>query len=199
MGQAVKHKIQYPGATPYQDRHGKRRWRFRKGGFSAELGTDYGSDEFISRYEAALKGHRVRGLIGAERTVPGSVSALVASWYRSPEFLDLADSTKRNYRGIIEKFREKHGKKPIAQLERRHVQAMLAEKAETPAAANNLRKRLIQLLDHAISLDWRGDNPVRATKPYRNTGTGFHSWEEKEIAQFLRSTNPAHWPTEQLP
>ncbi|MFC4216732.1 hypothetical protein ACFP4H_11670 [Pseudophaeobacter arcticus] len=112
MGQAVKHKIQYPGATPYQDRHGK---------------------------------------------------------------------------------------KPIAQLERRHVQAMLAEKAETPAAANNLRKRLIQLLDHAISLDWRGDNPVRATKPYRNTGTGFHSWEEKEIAQFLRSTNPAHWPTEQLP
>lgn len=82
-------------------------------------------------------------------------------------------------------------------VERGHVQAMLAEKAETPAAANNLRKRLIQLLDHAISLDWRGDNPVRATKPYRNTGTGFHSWEEKEIAQFFAVYKPgtlAHRP-----
>lgn len=186
----MKHRKQYPGATPYLDRHGKRRWRFRKGGFSAELGTQYGSDEFVSRYEAALQGHRTRGLIGAEKTVPGSVSALVASWYRSPEFLDLSDSTKRVYRGVVEKFREKHGGKPIAQLERRHVQAMLAEKAETPAAANNLRKRLIQLLDHAVSLDWRGDNPARATKPYRNSGTGFHSWDEKEIAKFFEVHKP---------
>lgn len=186
----MKNRKQYPGATPYMDRHGNRRWRFRKGGFSAELGREYGSDEFVRRYEAALNGHRTRGLIGAERTVPGSVNALVASWYRSPEFLDLSDSTKRVYRGIIEKFREKHGRKPIAQLERRHVQAMLAEKAETPAAANNLRKRLIQLLDHAISLDWRGDNPARATKPYRNAGTGFHSWEENEIARFFGVHKP---------
>ncbi len=30
---------------------------------------------------------------------------------------------------------------------------ILAERAETPTAANNLRKRLIQLMDFAISLD----------------------------------------------
>ena len=186
----MKHKKQYPGATPYTDRHGQRRWRFRKGGFSAELGREYGSEEFIRRYEAAVSGHKTRGLIAAERTIPGSVNALVISWYRSPEFLDLSESTKRNYRGIVEKFRVKHGNKPIAQMERRHVQAMLAEKSETPGAANNLRKRLIQLLDHAIALDWRVDNPARATKPYRNTGTGFHSWEEAEIAQFFAVHKP---------
>lgn len=186
----MKHRKQFPGATPYRDRHGKRRWRFRKGGFSAQLGADYGSEEFIRRYEAALEGHRTRGLIGSERTVPGSVSALVASYYRSPDFLNLADSTKRVYRGIIEPFRAEFGRQPVNQMQRRHVAAILAKKAETPTAANNLRKRLIQILDHAVVLDWRPDNPARATKPYRVESEGFHSWDEGEIARFFDVHKP---------
>lgn len=186
----MKHKRQFPHASPYTDRHGKRRWRFRKGGFSAELGTEYGSDEFVMRYEAALEGHRARGLIGVERTKPGSVSALVASYYRSPDFLGLSDSTKRVYRGVIEKFRSEHGDKPVRAMQRRHVQKILAEKSETPNAANNLRKRLITLLDHAVSLDWRADNPARATKPYRVDSTGFHTWDEGEIARFFEVHKP---------
>jgi len=187
----MKRRKQYPGATPYTDRHGVRRWRFRaKSGFSAELGTDYGSDEFERRYAAALEGNRLRPLPGEARTAPGSVAALVASWYRSPEFLGLADSTRRVYRGIVEPFRAKHGRKPVHLMERRHVADILGEKAETPAAANNLRKRLIQLLDHAVMLDWRKDNPARATKPYKVGGTGFHSWDEGEIARFFEIHKP---------
>ena len=49
----MKRRRQFPGATPYTDRHGRRRWRYRAKGFSAELGTDYGSDDFVARYEAA--------------------------------------------------------------------------------------------------------------------------------------------------
>jgi integrase len=186
----MNHRRQFPDASAYTDRHGKRRWRFRKGGWSAELGTEYGSDDFIRRYEAAQEGHRTRGLIGADRTTAESANALVAMFYRSPEYLGLADSTKRVYRGIIEPFRRKFGHLPIKLLERRHVQKMLAEKANTPAAANNLRKRLIQLLDHAVSLDWRSDNPARTTKPYKMTGTGFHSWDEREIARFFEVHEP---------
>lgn len=181
----MKYKCQFPHAKPYTDCRGRRRWRFRKGGFSAELGTKYGSDEFIMRYEAAVEGHRVRGLIGAERTTPGSVSALVASYYRSPGFLGLSDSTKRTYRGMIEKFRQEHGDKPVKLMQRRHVQKILADRAGTPSAANNLRKRLIALLDHAVSLDWRLDNPARATKPYKIEGSGLHTWDEGEIARFF--------------
>lgn len=151
----MRHKRKFPRASPYTDRHGKRRWRFRKGGFSAELGTCHGGDDFVRRYEAAVEGHRVRGLIGADRIEAGSVTALVASYYRSPEYLGLSDSTKRAYRGVIEKFRAAHGNKPVRLMQRRHVQNNLADKAGTPSAANNLRKRLITLLDHAISLDWR--------------------------------------------
>ena len=181
----MKHRKQYPGASHYTDRHGKRRWRFRKGGFQAELGTEYGSDDFIRRYEAALEGHRTRGLIGVERTRPGSVSALIASYYRSPDFLGLSDSTKSTYRGVIERFRQEHGDKPVKLMQRRHVQNILASRAETPSAANNLRKRLITLLDHAVALEWRQDNPAKATKPYRIDSTGFHTWDEGEIARFF--------------
>ncbi|WP_371055744.1 tyrosine recombinase XerC [Rhodosalinus sp. K401] len=181
----MKKRRQFPYATPYTDRHGRRRWRFRKGGFSAELGTDYGSDEFIRRYEAALEGYRTRGLVGAARTVPGSFSALVASWYQTPGFRALAASTQHNYRRIIEPVREAHGEKPVRLMARRHVQNILAAKADTPAAANNLRKRLIQVLDHAVELEWRADNPARRTKPYRLESTGHHTWQEGEIARFF--------------
>lgn len=72
----MRRRKQFPGATAYFDRHGKRRWRFRKGGFSAELGRDYGTDEFVRRYEDAVNGHTTQGWSG--RTEPDSVSQLVA-------------------------------------------------------------------------------------------------------------------------
>lgn len=188
----MRRKGNFPDAKPYTDRHGKRRWRFRKGGFSRELGAEYGSDEFIRRYEAAhqerLTGKRVGA--GAERTIPGSVNDLVASWYQSPEWRSLQDLTKKTYRGVIEPFRKKHGDKPVNRLERRHVMGFLAEKADTPSAANNLRKRLGQLLDHAIALEWIKSNPARLTKAYKIAGEGFHAWDECEIARFFEVHGP---------
>ena len=181
----MKHKREYPGATPYRDRHGKRRWRYRKGGFSAELGAEYASVGFIRRYEAAVEGQRVKGQIGAGRTVPGSFSALVASWYKSPVFLALSAQTKKDYRSVIEEMRAKHGKKRVSKLERRHIIKLLAEKASTPTRANKLRKRLVQLLDHAIDLGWRTDNPAKTVRPYKVESPGYHTWDEGEIDRFL--------------
>ncbi len=184
----MKQKRQFPGASPYTDRHGQRRWRYRKGGFSRELGTSYGSIDFVQRYEAAMLEHRTGKTngVGATKSIPGSVNDLVASWYQSPEWGGLADLTKKTYRGLVEPFRQKHGDKPVNRLERRHVMGFLAEKSETPSAANNLRKRLGQLLDHAIALDWIKANPARLTKAYKITGNGFHAWDEGEIAQFFK-------------
>lgn len=188
----MKHKRQFPGASPYTDRHGQRRWRYRKGGFSRELGTEYGSPDFVLRYEAALQEHRTgkKAGAGAAATIPGSVNDLIASWYRSAEWSALADLTRKTYRGTLEPFRQKHGNKPVDRLERRHVMGFLAEKAATPSAANNLRKRLAQLLDHAIALDWIKSNPARLTKAYKVAPGGFHPWDEGEIARFFEVHQP---------
>lgn len=185
MGSRVRRRKLYPGATAYHDRHGVRRWRYRRGAFSAEVGREYGSEDFIRRYEAAVSGSRPGPTSGAVRNIPYSVRHLVSLWYRSPGFLDLAPSTQKLYRGIVERFCEHHGDKPVRMMQRRHVQSILAERAETPTAANNLRKRLIQLLDFAIAQDWRLGNLAKATKPYRISGEGFHTWDETEIAKFF--------------
>lgn len=182
----------FPNAKQYRDRHGRTRWRFRHHGLARELGTDFGSDDFKRRYaeaEAELVGPGRAGA-GAHRTIPGTLSDLVISYYKSPEWRGLSESSKRTYRGPIERLRVQHGDKRIAALERRHVMAILAQKADTPAAANNLRKRLAQVLDHAIALDWIKANPARMVKPYRIESGGFHAWDEGEIARFFEVHEP---------
>lgn len=188
----MKRPTAFPFAKDYRDRHGRTRWRYRRKGFARDIGTDFGSDDFKRRYaaaEAEFLGQRAEGA-GADRTRPGTLSALIASYYRSPEWRGLADTTKRTYRGPIEALRAAHGSKPVAELRRKHIMAILGAKADTPAAANNLRKRLAQLLDHAIALDWIKSNPARLVKPYRVESGGFHAWDEGEIARFFEVHEP---------
>ncbi|EYD71605.1 phage integrase family protein [Rubellimicrobium mesophilum DSM 19309] len=191
----MKRKRQFPGATPYTDRHGTRRWRYRKHGKSFELGTSYGSEEFVRRYGEAVKGAKPAGRIGADRTTPGTIADLVARLLDNlTARKDLASSTKANYCGIYERFREEHGWRRVAGLDAHAVERLIAKKTETPAAANNFRKRLSQLLDLAVSLKWLPANPVRETKSLPMPGTGLHTWSEAEIARFFEVHKPGTLP-----
>ena len=80
--------------------NGKRRVRFRdrRTGFSIYLyGTPW-SDEFMRQYAAAQEGSKAKSvtIVGAKRTVAGTVSALIVSYYASPGFRDLKASTQAN-------------------------------------------------------------------------------------------------------
>src|SRR5262245_66641980 len=78
------------------DRHGKRRVRFRRNGVSAYLtGIPWGED-FMRQYAAALQGAQPQpSTIGASRTLPGSINALVVSYYGSPDFRGLRSEERR--------------------------------------------------------------------------------------------------------
>jgi integrase len=167
------------------DRHGKRRVRFRKSGFSTYLTGTPWSGDFMRQYAAALDGVRAQTAnIGAERTIPGSFNALVVSYYRSLEFRELAEISQRNRRNVIERFRAEHGDKPIARLERAHIQSFICAKADTPAAANVLLKTLRVLLNHAVFLGMIPINPVLGVRGFRTKSDGHHTWTEEEVAQF---------------
>ena len=183
----MKHRKQYPNATPYTDTRGKRRWRYRKNGKSFELGTAYGSDEFERRYEAAVLGANIKGMVGADRVKRGTVNDLVARFYKTGSYMALSDGSKATYRGIIEKFRIEHGCNRIQGIKPRHIEDMMATKFNTPNAANNMRKRLSQLLDLAVKLEWIPANPVKQTKAYVVEGGGHHTWTEAEIAGFFKA------------
>lgn len=166
------------------DRHGKRRVRFRKSGFTVYLSGTPWSEDFMRQYAAAFDGVKEQAEVGADRTKPGSFNALCVSYYRSPEFRDLKPSTQVMRRNIIEKFRLAHGDKPMNGLGVAHIKDIIGAKADTPEAANNLLKVLRVILGYAVSVGMIASNPAAAVKKYRSRSEGFHSWSEDEIAQF---------------
>jgi integrase len=159
--------------------------RFRKAGFSDVYlsGTPW-SESFMRQYAAALDQEQTT-VIGAERTKPGTISALIVSYY-TLVFPTLALSTQKLRRPILERFRKDHGDKPVARLEAAHIAAMMAAKAKAPTAANNLHKLLHHLLGHATTLGWITSNPVKLVKRFKIKSDGWHTWSEDEVAQFLQ-------------
>lgn len=170
------------------DRHGKPRWYFRRPGYPRRAlpGLPW-SPQFMAEYAAAMEGDKVE--VGKRQTLPGSVAALVASYYRSADYSGLADTTKRAVRNILENFRADHGDKRVAHMEKRHVLKIMADKAETPDAANRLLRLIRALMGHAIDLGWRRDDPTVGIKKLRHRSEGFTTWEEDHINLFL-----AHYP-----
>jgi integrase len=137
-------------------------------------------------YQAALAGQSAPRLaIGAGRTRPGSIDALIVAYYGSAlSFLSLGASTQRAYRNIIERFRAEHGDKPVAGLTRNHVNAMLAGKVKTPTAANHWLRQVKSLMEFAVEQGYRKDDPTTGIKKIRERTDGIHTWSEVEIAQF---------------
>jgi integrase len=167
------------------DRHGKRRVRFRKDGFSTYLKDTPWSPSFMQQYALALDSLKEQAnSVGAERTIPGSMNALIIKYYQSPEFRGLKASTQTARRSIIESFRRQHGTKPVARLTRAHVKDIIGAKADTPEAANSLLKVLRVILQYAVEDGMIANNPAVGVKRYRSRGEGIHTWTEDEIAQF---------------
>src|SRR6516225_4877988 len=113
-------RIKFRFVNEFVDRHGRVRRYFRRCRFKKiPLPGLPGSPEFMDAYREALAGQAaVRVDIGASRTVPGTVGALVASYLGSPAFLTLKPATRTTYRNILERVRTEHGSKRVARLER---------------------------------------------------------------------------------
>jgi hypothetical protein len=90
-------RIRLPYVHEYRDRHGKLRRYFRRGGKKTVLPGLPGSEEFMSAYQAALAGIALSPpvTIGASRTRPRTVNALIVGYYQSLAFRALALSTQR--------------------------------------------------------------------------------------------------------
>jgi len=73
--------------------------------FSTYLSGTPWSEEFMRQYARALDGEKAQ-TIGAERSVPGSVAALVAAYLDSVPFRTRAPATQRTRRSILDRFRE---------------------------------------------------------------------------------------------
>ena len=181
-------KIDLLYVQAFKDRHGKMRHYYRRPGFARlPLPGDPGSTEFMAAYAEA----HARAPKPKERAVqPKSINALIIEYYNSPDWKKLRASTKRAYRGQIDRFREKHGNKSALHVQTQHLDAIFDKMNDTPEAAVNLRKRLRRIFRLAVRRGWRQDNPVTETEATRGPRQGFTPWSEDDIAQY-----EARWPT----
>lgn len=172
--------------SEFEDRHGTWRVRFRRKGYKDfYFNTVPWSPEFMMQYQSCMAGEAAPPVdSGANKTKAGSFNALIVAYYNSAAFHNLKPSTKATYRGIIERFREQHGTKSVAKIERKHIMAIIGDMKETPAAANNLLDRLKGLMTLALDLGMRKDDPTLRVRGFRSKSDGFHTWTEEEIAKF---------------
>ena len=173
-----------PFVHGYIDRHGKPRYYLRRKGFvKVPLPGAPWSTQFMDAHAAALAGQPIIEP-GRGRAKAGTMNALAMSYMAAPAFTLLADNSRRNYRRAIERFCNQHGDKLVAELQRKHVIKLMAALSDRPQAANQLRKMLRALMQHAVDIDMRPDDPTRDTKPIKIRSAGHHPWTEQEIEQF---------------
>lgn len=190
-------KTRHRNVTLYRDRHGKLRARWRKTGFptySFQHLPD--TPGFDGELKALLSGQLVEA---APRVIPGSVSDLLARYYRSADFAAKGgDDDKRRRRGLLESFRAEWGNDLVRDFSFEHIEHILLQRAKKregargrmvggQVAATNLRKQLRRLFAYAVKLKWIPSNPVDLAETVGKVKlTGYHTWTEAEIAQYQR-------------
>jgi len=122
-----------PNVTEFRDRHGRWHLRFRQKGrpthyFKARPGSAAFREE-LERCRNALPDKRERI---AERMAPGSINALISTYYGLPLFLDLADSSRRTYRNMLERFRGDFGHLKVRTLTRQAISEIIGDMSATP-------------------------------------------------------------------
>jgi integrase len=167
----------------FVDRHGKPRFYLRRPG-QKEIplpGLPW-SPEFMTAYEAGMKGDWQRPVIGEKRTMPGTVNAAIISYYNADFGGGLRESTKAMRRAILERFREAHGDKRIALLDQRALAAILAKKSRF--AARNWLKTIRGLIKYTVATGLRRDDPTVGIKLLSIKSDGHYTWGDDEIQKF---------------
>ena len=180
-------KLRYVDA--FKDRHGRMRFYFRKGkGERVPLPERPGAVAFMVAYQKALENVPI-AKEETSRGDPGTFNRLVQDYFSSADFLRLTERTRIAYRHVIERLirDEKIGHRLVSQMTRQHVQGMVAKRAATPGAANDVLKKIKILVHFAIDNGWRKDDPTLRIKKFAEGE--FHTWTDEEIATYER-----RWP-----
>jgi integrase len=187
MGRGLRRLPRY--VHGYLDRHGKPRHYLRQlGRKDVPLPGLPWSVEFMEAYEAA-KNQAGSVVIGAKRTVPGTVAEAVARYLGSGAFTsELATSTQGMRRAILERFRVEHGDKRLRKLQSEHIGRLLGRLR--PYAQRNMLKTLRGLLAFALTEGLIGADPTATVKlkAVKDTG-GFETWPVQHIEQYRTRHN----------
>src|SRR5215469_5668977 len=122
-------------------------WYYRRNGQFIPLKLKPGDAGFLEAYNHVSRsfGEPKPG----EESVRGTIGHLTEEYRASPEFAQLSDRARRDYRYYLDILREAHGHRPIATMPRGAVRKLRDEYQATPSKANYLIKVLRLILSYA--------------------------------------------------
>lgn len=173
-------RLQY--VHSYTDRLGKRRHYFRRHGKKHPLPGAFGSTEFMAEYGRLLAAGEEPAPEPKARPAPRSFAAVAEAYFASGIYRTKAESTRVNYRRVIERFLADHGHRLVHQMKREHVDRLMGELADKPGAAHVFLKRLRTLTRYAIKLGWITTDPTAGVDVPKTNER--HTWTEQEVARF---------------
>lgn len=187
----------HPHAGSYLDRHGKRRWRFRRSKKTIQLPHEPGHPAFEAAYEAALTGQPSPTRATVHRLpTAASPHSLRAAWRvlrtDTLEWKRLGTSIKTAQTAIAERFLQTavvenepltFGDVAVADLKRKHIKALLARRSDTPHAAAHLLRVIRKLTGIAIDQEWIEQDPTyRLT--FRPEYGGWKAWPNEMLDRY---------------
>jgi integrase len=174
----------------YIDRTGKARFYYRRVGMKeVPLPGLPWSPDFMQAWDKAHVAYKAPDpvILGASRTVAGTVNAGLVAYYQSSAFKnDLGQSTQGARRNLLERFRVEHGHKRVKMLERRHVQAYI-NALPRATIQRSMLQALKGFLAYCVSIKIIADNPAEGVTRAKIIDTGgFRPWTEEDVARFTK-------------
>jgi len=179
----------------FRDRHGRARYYFRYRGQRWPLPAPSATG-FATAYDALLAQIRAP-IVRTDADIefmPRSLGWAIEKFLASPFYSERAETTRRNYRRVLDRLREKYGTGLLRDLKPRHVRTMRNEIAATSTTAADIAMGLISALwefaVERLGLELDAD-PTHGVPRVHEVKHEHEPWPPELIERFLREARPS--------
>jgi integrase len=179
----------------FRDRHGRARYYFRYRGQRWPIPTP-GTEGFATAYDGLLAHIKANPLTSRHNVefMPGSLGWAIEKFLASPLYNDRAETTKRNYRRVLDQLRQSYGAGLLRDLKPRYVRDIRNEiRAKSTTAADiamGLISALWEFATEQLGLELDAD-PTHGVKRVHKVTHEHEPWPPELIERFLREARPS--------
>jgi integrase len=179
----------------FRDRHGRARYYFRYRDQRWPLPAP-GTEGFATAYDGFLA-HIKANPFTTRRNVefmPGSLAWAIEKFLASPLYNERAETTRRNYRRVLDQLRDRYGTGLLRDLQPHHVRQIRNDIKTTSTTAADIAMSLISALwefateQEGLKL---GADPTYGIKRVHKVTHEHEPWPPELIERFMREARPS--------
>lgn len=184
-------KPRLPNLRHETTRHGKRVWYLRiDDGPRVRLKADFGTEDFLREYHAALSGGSARPSPMGGKTRAGTLAWLIERYRETSAWLELSPATRRNRENHFKQVIASAGNQPFREVTQAAIESAKERRSRTPAQARNFLDAMRGLFKWAKTAQHVPVDPTaRVANPKRKKGEGFPVWTEADVEAYYE-----RWP-----